>query len=197
MLEAVAAGRPVFVVEGEKDVHALEALGVTATCAPMGAGKWSKIDPAPLYGGNVLVVADQDEPGREHAAQVYASLLDRADVGIFAPKVGKDAADHIAAGHGVEDFIRTEAPTTPEPAPDHRDTDERKSAATVLVELAQTRYTFGVSDDGEPFALPRTGDPVVRLLRGGKRGLRAELARASSQTAARPSPNRRSQTRCS
>ncbi len=102
---AITAGRPVFVVEGESDVHALEAAGVTATCNPMGAGKWSKIDPSPLYGGNILVIADQDEPGRAHAAKVYASLVEHADVGVFDPKAGKDAADHIAAGHRIADFI--------------------------------------------------------------------------------------------
>ena len=43
VLEAVAArrGRDV-VVEGEKDVHALEKLGIAATCNPGGAGKWSR-----------------------------------------------------------------------------------------------------------------------------------------------------------
>ncbi|MGI8761310.1 MAG: AAA family ATPase [Jatrophihabitantaceae bacterium] len=107
---AVAAGRPVFVVEGEKDVHALETLGVVATCSPMGAGKWSKIDPAPLYGGKVLVVADQDGPGRAHAAEVAASLAGRADVQIFKPKIGKDAADHVAAGYGIGDFIPDTSP---------------------------------------------------------------------------------------
>lgn len=102
---AVADSRPVFVVEGEKDVHALEALGVTATCAPMGAGKWGKVDPSPLYGGRVLVIADQDASGRAHAADVARSLSGRAEVAIFAPKYGKDAADHIAAGFGVDDLI--------------------------------------------------------------------------------------------
>lgn len=106
---AVAAGRPVFVVEGEKDVHALEAEGVTATCSPMGAGKWAKVDPSPLYGAQVLVIADQDEPGSRHAEDVYRSLHGRADVAVLAPKMGKDSADHIAAGCSVEQFV----PTTP------------------------------------------------------------------------------------
>lgn len=110
---AVTAGRPVYVVEGEKDVHALESLDVTATCAPMGAGKWSKIDPSPLYGGTVRVIADQDEPGRAHAADVAASLRGHAEVTMLAPKVGKDAADHIAAGCGVDDLVPVTAPAEP------------------------------------------------------------------------------------
>ena len=40
VITAVAAGQDIYIAEGEKDVHALEAAGVTATCNPMGAGKW-------------------------------------------------------------------------------------------------------------------------------------------------------------
>jgi len=102
---AVAAGNVVFVVEGEEDVHSLEALGVVATCNPMGARKWDKIDPSPLYGGNVLIIADQDEPGRKHAAEVLASLTGKARAAVFSPKTGKDASDHVAHGYGTGEFI--------------------------------------------------------------------------------------------
>jgi hypothetical protein len=54
---------------------------------------------------------------------------------------------------------------------------ERKSVATSLVELAQEFYTFGVSDLGEPFAIPIDGPKVVAMLRGSKTSLRALLAR--------------------
>ena len=52
-----------------------------------------------------------------------------------------------------------------------------KSASTVLVDLAQECYTFGVTDTGEPFAIPSDGPKVVAMLRGGKTSLRALLAR--------------------
>lgn len=52
-----------------------------------------------------------------------------------------------------------------------------KSAATLLVELAQKSYHFGVSDTGEPFAVPINGPKVVLSLRGGRTSLRAGLAR--------------------
>ncbi|GAA1877879.1 hypothetical protein GCM10009836_69070 [Pseudonocardia ailaonensis] len=52
----------------------------------------------------------------------------------------------------------------------------KKSAATKLVELAKEGYSFGVTPDGEPFALPIEGPKIVRLLRGGRQSLRAELA---------------------
>ncbi|GAA4402934.1 hypothetical protein GCM10023168_13970 [Fodinibacter luteus] len=56
--------------------------------------------------------------------------------------------------------------------------DKRPAAAKVLCDIAEARYTFGVSDTGEPFALPLDGPRVVRMLRGDGRSLRAELAAA-------------------
>jgi hypothetical protein len=49
-------------------------------------------------------------------------------------------------------------------------------AAAVLMTLANDNYEFGIADDGEPYALPRTGPLVVRMLRGDKYSLRAELS---------------------
>jgi hypothetical protein len=40
LLAAVERGQIVHVCEGEKDVEALERIGVVATCNPAGAGKW-------------------------------------------------------------------------------------------------------------------------------------------------------------
>lgn len=71
---------------------------------------------------------------------------------------------------------------------EHAPDDGRRSAATVLVELAQSRYSFGVSHDGQPFAVPLSGAPVARLLRGGKRGLRSELAREYFQRHGKAAP---------
>lgn len=54
------------------------------------------------------------------------------------------------------------------------------SAAAVLARIAQERYAFGVSDTGEPYALPTdpTAPRIVRMMRGGSGSLRAELAAA-------------------
>jgi len=56
------------------------------------------------------------------------------------------------------------------------DKQQRKSAATVLVDLARQRYRLGVSTDYEPYGVPVSGPQVVRLLRGGRGSMRAELA---------------------
>jgi 5S rRNA maturation endonuclease (ribonuclease M5) len=103
---AVAAGRTVYVVEGEKDVHALETLHVTATTNPMGAGKWSKIDPSPLYGAaKVVIIADRDKKGARHASDVLISLKDHVkQIEVMQSRWGKDAADLVAAGLDLADL---------------------------------------------------------------------------------------------
>ncbi|HSW63972.1 MAG TPA: AAA family ATPase [Dissulfurispiraceae bacterium] len=69
----------VFVVEGEKDVHTLESIGLVATTNPMGAGKWPNLckDPSfqePLRGRRVCVMGDNNETGQRHVRQVADSL---------------------------------------------------------------------------------------------------------------------------
>lgn len=100
----------IYMVEGEKDVHALESEGVVATCTAMGAGKAHLFDLTPLHGKTVIIVQDLDAPGQKHAEQVAELLDGHATVSIVHPKTGKDAADHIAAGHSVDEF--TPAPST-------------------------------------------------------------------------------------
>lgn len=75
ILKAAKAGRTVYVVEGEKDVHALESLGLPATCNAGGAAaKWREEYSAALKGAKVVIIPDNDEPGRKHARAVEASL---------------------------------------------------------------------------------------------------------------------------
>lgn len=125
VLAAIADGREVFVVEGEKDVHALARAGVTATCNPGGAGKWRPEYSALLTDAHVRIVADRDKPGQAHARQVADSLAEFATaVTISEPVVGKDVADHLAAGKSLDDLVITwgqEASSTTDLAPDlHR-----------------------------------------------------------------------------
>lgn len=71
-------------------------------------------------------------------------------------------------------------------APDEKAT--AKSAATVLVEMALENHAFLMSTDGDPFAVALDGPKLVRLLRGGKVGLRPELARRYRQATGRVAP---------
>jgi hypothetical protein len=53
---------------------------------------------------------------------------------------------------------------------------DKKSVAARLVGMAQERYLLGVSDEGEPFGADRSRPHLAMLLRGGRAGLRADLA---------------------
>ena len=100
--------RVVFVVEGEKDVDRLWDLGLVATCSPLGAGKWTKVDVSVLHGRRVIVLPDNNEPGREHADDVVASLDGKAMVIkiLTLPGLpdGGDVCDWIDTGGTVDEL---------------------------------------------------------------------------------------------
>lgn len=118
----------VFICEGEKDVHSLEAIGLLATCNPMGAGKWRREYAEALHGRSVVIVPDNDPPrdeqgkphfkGKRHAAAVADSLLQHGcEVRIVELPNGKDATDWLASGGTVEQllgFVEGQAPHSPE-----------------------------------------------------------------------------------
>lgn len=67
-------GTAVFVVEGEKDADALVALGLQATTNAGGADKWSNEFAQQLVEMRVVILPDNDEPGRKHGKRVAKSL---------------------------------------------------------------------------------------------------------------------------
>lgn len=100
-LPELAAANPeewVFIVEGEKDVESLRALGLVATCNPGGAGKWSRLaDDSHLAGRRVAIVPDAGDVGADHARDVARRLLGRAaEVRIVpVPEGQKDITEWI------------------------------------------------------------------------------------------------------
>ena len=71
----------VFIVEGEKDVDNLRELNIAATTNSGGAGKWHQVaDDSVLYGRQVAIIPDNDEPGHEHAQQVAQALHGKARI---------------------------------------------------------------------------------------------------------------------
>jgi hypothetical protein len=79
IIAAVAADRTIYVVEGEKDVHALERMGLVATTNPGGAGKWRADYSKYFLGADVIIIPDNDDVGEKHAKQVQAALRHIAD----------------------------------------------------------------------------------------------------------------------
>jgi hypothetical protein len=113
LLEAIASERPVLIVEGEKDVENLRGINVTATCNPMGAGKWQRSFSPIFNGADVIVCQDNDEPGRNHAQQVArmlapvakrVRLLDLATIWRGIEK-SDDVSDWLKRGGGNADTL--------------------------------------------------------------------------------------------
>lgn len=73
-LDDVIQAKEVLIVEGEKDADNCRSLGFTATTCPMGAGKWRDSYNEALKGKHVVLIPDNDNPGREHMAKVAQSL---------------------------------------------------------------------------------------------------------------------------
>lgn len=79
-------------------------------------------------------------------------------------------------------------PEDPDAAADEPPAEEerKQTQAEILAEIAEKRYVFGQSPEGEPFALPIDGARVARPLRGSRAGLRAELAASYLKAFRRP-----------
>jgi len=102
----VAAGDRVWIVEGEKDADALYDRGEVATCNPMGAEKWPADFARYFRDADVVIVRDKDEPGTKHARKVFANLRGVAkSIRVVEARTGKDASDHIDAGHQLSEFV--------------------------------------------------------------------------------------------
>ncbi|MGH2782032.1 MAG: toprim domain-containing protein, partial [Thermoleophilaceae bacterium] len=133
LVAAVERGETVYVVEGEKDVQALERVGLVATCNPMGAGKWRPEYAETLRGAaRVVVIPDADEPGRRHAAEVASSV---ATAGVDVRVV--DLAPESSDGFDPADYLQ--AATTDA---------EREQARGLLEQLAETAEGVQVETRG-------------------------------------------------
>ncbi len=199
VLAAASAGERVYVCEGEKDVEAIVAAGCVATCNAGGAGKWRDEYSRCLRGARVVIVADRDEPGLAHARQVAASCRAASvDVlGMVQAVEGKDAADHLAAGHALSELAPVEEVET---TGEDSTPAEHDSRPLVMV---TDRPLDAISADALA-ALRGANDPPSLFVRGGKlaricrdersrpfieheteASLRGRLARAASFTAIR------------
>jgi hypothetical protein len=121
VLAAVATRIRVFIVEGEKDVAALVALGACGTTCPGGANKWREEYTETLRGARVVIIGDHDEAGRKHAHHIAAELhVVAAEVRVIelvkhwpaCPHKG-DVSDWLQRGGGSKEKLREIVNETP------------------------------------------------------------------------------------
>jgi putative DNA primase/helicase len=202
VIEAVSRDETIYIVEGEKAVHALESIGVVATCSPGGAGKWRTDYGTPLAGAHVVILPDNDPqavtpdgelkwhadgrpvlPGQDHAADVARKLKKiAASIRIVSlpdlPSKG-DAADWVAGG-GTLEQLKALSPRSADPEPssvksDHpvRPSVEDPSRPTVTV-LNGLRHR--AADEG----LAAMTHAKIPFYQRGRTMVRAALSRAKT-----------------
>lgn len=100
-------GDRAHIVEGEKDADRLTDLGLLATTNVGGANKWTSAYNEPFRGREVIILGDNDEPGRKHTQQVALALHGvAASVKIiFMPDPAKDVSEYLDAGHSKDDLL--------------------------------------------------------------------------------------------
>lgn len=107
VVKAIAAGEPVWLVEGEKDADTLAEMGICGTTMDSGAGKWEQSYTDTLSAAHVEIIADNDEVGKQHALAVAAKLQAAGTRGcnIWMSPTAKDITDHIVSGKNIDDLI--------------------------------------------------------------------------------------------
>ena len=160
-----------FVVEGEKDVNAAFGIGLTGTCNARGAGKWTDEHSKLLRGADVVLIPDNDEPGRDHVAKIAKSLQGEASrIRIVELPGAKDLSDWIAAGHTADELMRlVEAAELGDPN-NPRVTAKSAAPCTTETKAAPSSDEFDV----EIAAWPIMGSPAAH-------GLVGEIAKLATQ----------------
>jgi hypothetical protein len=108
--KAVDDGTTIFIVEGEEKVHALQKWGFTATCNEGGAGKWTMGHADEVRGpkSNIIILPDNDQPGRDHADDIGRSLINNTQSCRLLELPGLpehgDIIDWVKAGGTKEQF---------------------------------------------------------------------------------------------
>jgi hypothetical protein len=162
VVKAIADSQTVYLVEGEKDADNLNALGLTATTNPGGAGMWSKDYTEALRGAHVIILPDNHEAGMQHAEKVEQKLRNAAAsvVTVHLPDLSPegDVSDWIAAG-GTRDQLESLVAAARQPrvqggvgaAVDEDNDEEGETPAQALIAIAAQAGLFHDAD-GRPYA---------------------------------------------
>ncbi len=195
---AVAEGKTIYFVEGEKcaeaiNVHDSDTIGYVATTNPGGANSWRDEYADYLVGAQkVIVWRDKDNPGRQWARQIGESLARRGiPFEIVESPHSHDAADHLTAGHSLDEALIDEAAHRDDDLAANRVVVASPDEATNEAEAERPTIQVGTSiaemtDAAEAALVDRPelgvfarGNVLVRVVRDTAQELRW-LARAAS-----------------
>ena len=97
-----------FVVEGERDAESLRSYGFVATTNAGGAkAPWLSSYTQTLTGREVILIPDNDDPGRQRVLKIARALLGHAArIIILEIEGAHDVSDWFAAGHSELELQR-------------------------------------------------------------------------------------------
>lgn len=152
VLKAVSDGQTVFVAEGEKDCNRLHLLGLCATTNAAGAAaKWIQDYSEALKGADVVLLPDNDAPGRKHMADVakalvgYAASIKIVELPNLAEK--QDVSNYLDAGNTVADLLDLVRATPIYTAISEKNASEKEVTGSVVqLENAIMRLTINLND---------------------------------------------------
>jgi len=183
VLRAKQKNRPIFIAEGERDVHTLEALGFCATCNPGGAGKWKPEYSDVLTGTQVVIVPDDDGPGRKHADAVARSLHGEAEKikVVSLPGINghvyKDVTEWIEAGGQKQALVDLIKKTDQWKPPQSRSVDKSgTSDGFLVIDVSRNRQQYLITNDvldclHQAENIFQRDGHLSRVVRVGERGL--------------------------
>lgn len=101
-LPEILKAKSVLLVEGEKDCDTAHKLGITATSSGSASSKWQPEYTQALTGKIVVIVADADDPGRKHAAQIAMQLKGKVlDLKVIEMPGAKDFTEWVEKQNGT------------------------------------------------------------------------------------------------
>ena len=179
LVESEKDGAMVFICEGEKDVDNIRNLELTATCNPGGAGKWRKEYSNLLKGRDVVLLPDNDDPGRNHMETVarmshgIAKTIKIVNLPELEEK--QDISDWLHNGNSIDDLLQLvydtdewEPSETDEDDADLSDEEKEKresQANTLIKHLLKSGIEFFHDQREKPYIIiqTRNGQEVLSV----------------------------------
>lgn len=150
VVAAVKAGREVWLLEGEKDVHTAERLGLVATTNTQGGKSFPADLVEEFTNARVVVVLDRDSTGWARGVDLHAKLTAvGANVLLRLPDLEgakTDFTDHVEAGKGLDELQWV---VVEEVAVWHELTSVKDRARSLHQAIEEAQGRWGLAEEGQ------------------------------------------------
>lgn len=147
LIQAVKEGKTIYFVEGEKDASSLIEIGLSATTLGSSTAKWRLEFEQYFKGANIVILPDNDTPGRAYSQMIAnaLSVIAKSIIILELPGLAdkQDVSDWLELGHTKTELLAL-VDITPEWEPVQLPSQEIKrvySGSEILgLELKEMEY---------------------------------------------------------